>query len=77
MSQTQCPNGTDSRDIQQDNYPPILPYVVLKQAYPSVDPVISAQENNGAVATGPRIVLSCGPDDDDEECGDEYDITNR
>lgn len=75
MSQTQCPNGTDSRDIQQDNYLPILPYVVLK-----IDPVIPAQENNSVVATGPRIVLTCGPDDTDdgdEDCGDEYDITNR
>src|SRR5579864_1033359 len=67
MSQTWRSNSSDSHEIHQGDYPPASPCDVLDHVYPSVDPVVLAQKNNGVIASGPRIVLTCGPYDDEED----------
>lgn len=67
MSQTWHSNGSDSRENQQGDYPAASPCSVLKP-YPFVDPTILAQNNNGVVAAGGlHIVLTCGPQDEDDD----------
>ena len=69
MSQTWHFNGTDSRENQEGDYPLASQCGVLDHDYPLVDPAtIFTQENNDMVARGPRIALTCGPQDDE---GDE------
>jgi hypothetical protein len=71
MSQTWHSNGSDSRESQQGDYPAASPCSVLEHVYPLVDPAVLVQENSGVAARGPHIVLTCGPQDDDDENCDE------
>lgn len=67
MSQNCHSNGSGSRDNQQGDYSPTSPCGILEHSYPFVDPAILAQNNNGVFAGSPHIVLTCSPEDDDNE----------
>jgi hypothetical protein len=67
MSQTWHFNGCDSRENQQGDYSAASPCSVLEHIYAPVDPAMLAQKNNDMVVRGPRIVLICGPQDDEED----------
>lgn len=67
MSQTWHFNDSDSRENQEGDYPLASQCGVLEHLYPLVDPAMLAQENNDVVARGPRIALTCGPYDDEND----------
>ena len=72
MSQTWHLNGCDLGESQPDDYSAASPSGVPDYVSPFVGLAMLAQDNDGVVARGPRIILSCGPYDneyDDEQPG--------
>ena len=67
MSQIWHFNGSDSSENQEGDYPLASQCGVLEHLYPLVDQAMLAQENYGMVAHGPHILLSCGPQDDEND----------
>jgi hypothetical protein len=67
MSLTQYSNGSDQHVSQQDENSVTSPSSVLERVYSLVDLPMLAQENNEVDASGPHIVLTCGPYDDEDD----------
>jgi hypothetical protein len=67
MSQRVNSNGADWRESQLDDSSVDASCGVLELAYPLVDPAMLLPKKSEVTATGPHVVLTCGPYDEDEE----------
>ncbi len=67
MCQNRHSNESDWRESQQGDNFAASPCSVLEHVYHLVDPVILTQEHNDVVARRPRIVLTCGAYDDEND----------